>query len=88
MVSPLHCFPLPDDTGADREKKLLEQAKKRALSSSIIRELKEQYSDAPEEIREGRYPHASRQSREDEYRLVVREGRELIIWDGFWKTGV
>nr|XP_034993123.1 neuroguidin [Zootoca vivipara] len=62
-----------DETEAEREKKLLEQAKKRALSSSIIRELKEQYSDAPEEVREGRYAHASRQSREDEHRTNYEE---------------
>lgn len=54
---------------------MLEQAKRRALSSSVIRELKEQYSDAPEEVREGRYAHANRQSREDEHRLVAEKGR-------------
>uniref|UniRef100_A0A8D0BA23 Neuroguidin n=1 Tax=Salvator merianae TaxID=96440 RepID=A0A8D0BA23_SALMN len=62
-----------DETEAEREKKILEQAKKRALSSSIIRELKEQYSDAPEEVREGRYAHATRQSREDEHRTSYEE---------------
>ncbi|XP_054849381.1 neuroguidin [Eublepharis macularius] len=62
-----------DETEAEKEKKMLEQAKKRALSSSIIRELKEQYSDAPEEIREGRYTHATRQSREDEHRTSYEE---------------
>lgn len=59
----------------EREKKMAEQAKKRALSSSIIRELKEQYSDAPEEIREGHHAHTARQNREDEHRLVRKEGR-------------
>ncbi|XP_060112497.1 neuroguidin [Heteronotia binoei] len=62
-----------DETEAEKEKKMLEQAKKRALSSSIIRELKEQYSDAPEEIREGRYAHTTRQSREDEHRTSYEE---------------
>uniref|UniRef100_A0A8C8RXQ1 Neuroguidin n=1 Tax=Pelusios castaneus TaxID=367368 RepID=A0A8C8RXQ1_9SAUR len=62
-----------DETEAEREKKILEQAKRRALSSSIIRELKEQFSDAPEEIREGRYLHATRQSREDEHRRHYEE---------------
>ncbi|XP_061444668.1 neuroguidin [Rhineura floridana] len=62
-----------DETETEREKKMLEQAKKRALSSSIIRELKEQYSDAPEEVREGRYTHATRQSREDEHRTNYEE---------------
>nr|XP_008172719.1 neuroguidin isoform X2 [Chrysemys picta bellii] len=62
-----------DETVAEREKKVLEQAKKRALSSSVIRELKEQFSEAPEEIREGRYLHATRQSQEDEHRRRYEE---------------
>ncbi|KAJ6653079.1 hypothetical protein lerEdw1_010165 [Lerista edwardsae] len=62
-----------DETAAEREKKMLEQAKRRALSSSVIRELKEQYSDAPEEVREGRYTHSNRQSREDQHRTNYEE---------------
>ncbi|XP_007439857.2 neuroguidin [Python bivittatus] len=62
-----------NETEMEREKKMLEQAKRRALSSSIIRELKEQYSDAPEEIREGRHAHAARQNREDEHRTNYEE---------------
>uniref|UniRef100_A0A6J0V1J8 Neuroguidin n=1 Tax=Pogona vitticeps TaxID=103695 RepID=A0A6J0V1J8_9SAUR len=62
-----------NETETERDKKMLEQAKKRALSSSIIRELKEQYSEAPEEVREGRYAHATRQSREDEHRTNYEE---------------
>lgn len=57
-----------DETEAEREKKWLERAKKRALSSSVIRELKEQYSDAPEEVRDARHPHVTRQSQEDQHR--------------------
>lgn len=57
-----------DETEAEREKKRLERARKRALSSSVIRELKEQYSDAPEEIRDARHPHVTRQSQEDQHR--------------------
>ncbi|XP_074838904.1 neuroguidin [Carettochelys insculpta] len=62
-----------DETEAERERKALEQAQKRALSSSVIRELKEQFSDAPEEIREGRYLHPTRQSREEEHRQHYEE---------------
>ncbi|XP_044276921.1 neuroguidin [Varanus komodoensis] len=62
-----------NESEAEKERKLLERAKKRALSSSIIRELKEQYSDAPEEVREGRYAHASRLSREDAHRTNYEE---------------
>ncbi|XP_032090420.1 neuroguidin [Thamnophis elegans] len=62
-----------NETEMEREKKMAEQAKKRALSSSIIRELKEQYSDAPEEIREGHHAHTARQNREDEHRTKYEE---------------
>lgn len=61
-------FDYIDETEAEREKKRLERAKRRALSSSVIRELKEQYSDAPEEIRDARHPHVTRQSQEDQHR--------------------
>ncbi|XP_021099552.1 neuroguidin isoform X2 [Heterocephalus glaber] len=62
-----------DETEAEREKKHLERAKRRALSSSVIRELKEQYSDAPEEIRDARHPHVTRQSQEDQHRINYEE---------------
>uniref|UniRef100_A0A7N5K0J3 Neuroguidin n=1 Tax=Ailuropoda melanoleuca TaxID=9646 RepID=A0A7N5K0J3_AILME len=62
-----------DETEAEREKKWLERAKKRALSSSVIRELKEQYSDAPEEVRDARHPHVTRQSQEDQHRINYEE---------------
>ncbi|KAM5239684.1 neuroguidin isoform 4-T5 [Hipposideros larvatus] len=62
-----------DETEAEREKKRLERAKRRALSSSVIRELKEQYSDAPEEIRDARNPHVTRQSQEDQHRINYEE---------------
>ncbi|XP_041489985.1 neuroguidin isoform X2 [Microtus oregoni] len=62
-----------DETEAEREQKRLDRAKRRALSSSVIRELKEQYSDAPEEIRDSRHPHATRQSQEDQHRINYEE---------------
>ncbi|XP_069909971.1 neuroguidin isoform X2 [Oryctolagus cuniculus] len=62
-----------DETEAERERKRLERAKRRALSSSVIRELKEQYSDAPEEIRDARHPHVTRQSQEDQHRINYEE---------------
>ncbi|XP_076983280.1 neuroguidin [Tamandua tetradactyla] len=62
-----------DETEAEREKKRLERAKKRALSSSVIHELKEQYSDAPEEIRDARHSHVTRQSQEDQHRINYEE---------------
>ncbi|XP_051051665.1 neuroguidin isoform X2 [Phodopus roborovskii] len=62
-----------DETEAEREQKRLDRAKRRALSSSVIRELKEQYSDAPEEIRDARHPHVTRQSQEDQHRINYEE---------------
>ncbi|XP_075048090.1 neuroguidin [Mixophyes fleayi] len=68
-LAPVHY----DDTEAEREHRILERAKKRALSSSVIRELKEQYTDAPEEIREGRAYHMMRHEKEDQHRTNYEE---------------
>lgn len=53
------------------------------MSSSVIRELKEQYSDAPEEIRDARHPHVTRQSQEDQHRS---EPLQLEIISVLWST--
>ncbi|XP_053324216.1 neuroguidin [Spea bombifrons] len=68
-LAPVHY----DDTEVEKERRLLERAKKRALSSSVIRELKEQYTDAPEEIREGRAYHMMRHEREEQHRTNYEE---------------
>jgi U3 small nucleolar ribonucleoprotein protein LCP5 len=39
-----------DETAQSRQEKLLERAKRRALSSSMVRELREEYMDAPIEL--------------------------------------
>ncbi|XP_044143931.1 neuroguidin [Bufo gargarizans] len=68
-LAPVHY----DDTEEEKERRILERAKKRALSSSVIRELKEQYTDAPEEIREGRAYHMMQHQREDDHRVKYEE---------------
>ncbi|XP_072271201.1 neuroguidin [Pyxicephalus adspersus] len=68
-LAPVHY----DDTEAERERRILERAKKRALSSSVIRELKEQYTDAPEEIREGRAYHMMQHEKEERHRVNYEE---------------
>ncbi|KAG8596153.1 hypothetical protein GDO81_001754 [Engystomops pustulosus] len=68
-LAPVHY----DDTEADRDRRILERAKKRALSSSVIRELKEQYTDAPEEIREGRAYHMMQHGKEEQHRINYEE---------------
>ncbi|KAL6038282.1 hypothetical protein STEG23_004199, partial [Scotinomys teguina] len=71
---PPHLVPVHyDETEAEHEQKRLDRAKKRALSSSVIRELKEQYSDAPEEICDAWHPHVTRQSQEDQHRINYEE---------------
>ncbi|XP_075685031.1 neuroguidin isoform X2 [Rhinoderma darwinii] len=68
-LAPVHF----DDTEAEKELRILQRAKKRALSSSVIRELKEQYTDAPEEIREGRAYHMMHHDKEDQHRTSYEE---------------
>ncbi|KAG8455421.1 hypothetical protein GDO86_001563 [Hymenochirus boettgeri] len=68
-LAPVHY----DDTEAEKDHRILERAKKLALSSSTIRELKEQYSDAPEEIREGRAYHMMRNDKEEQHRTRHEE---------------
>lgn len=40
-----------DETEMDKDQKVLERAKKRALSTSMLRELREEFSEGPTEIR-------------------------------------
>ncbi|XP_072106870.1 neuroguidin [Mobula birostris] len=62
-----------DETAAERERRQQERARRRALSSSLIHELREQYSQAPEELREGHDYHAMRQHREQAHRVQYEE---------------
>ncbi|XP_013794149.1 neuroguidin-like isoform X2 [Limulus polyphemus] len=41
-----------DETEHDRQQRILERARKRVLSTSIMQELRKEYSEAPEEIKE------------------------------------
>lgn len=55
-------------TDADRKKVQAERQRRAALRSSVIQELRQQYSDAPEEIREKRDFQTERDSREELHR--------------------
>lgn len=57
-----------DMTDADRKKAQAERQRRAALRSSVIQELRQQYSDAPEEIREKRDFQTDRDSREELHR--------------------
>lgn len=62
-----------DETVAVRQEKMMEKAKKRALSSSIMRELKDQYSEAPMEIKDDYNYH---RVKEDKNRKEQQEYEE------------
>lgn len=65
-------------TDADRKKAQAEHQRRAALRSSVIQELRQQYSDAPEEIREKRDFQTERDSREELHRYFVT--RTLEGW--------
>lgn len=68
-------FNLPVDSDgdlrdADRKKAQAERQRRAALRSSVIQELRQQYSDAPEEVREKPDFQTERDSREELHRWV------------------
>ncbi|XP_041669549.1 neuroguidin [Cheilinus undulatus] len=62
-----------DMTEADRKKAQAERQRRAALRSSVIQELRQQYSDAPEEIRDRRDFQSERESREELHRKNYEE---------------
>lgn len=62
------CPPDGDLTEADRKKAQAERQRRAALRSSVIQELRQQYSDAPEEIRDRRDFQSEREGREEIHR--------------------
>ncbi|XP_040910297.1 neuroguidin [Toxotes jaculatrix] len=70
-IAPVHYD--GDVTEADRRKAQVERQRRAALRSSVIQELRQQYSDAPEEIRDRRDFQSERQSREDSHRKNYEE---------------
>ncbi|KAJ8413248.1 hypothetical protein AAFF_G00092440 [Aldrovandia affinis] len=70
-IAPMHYE--GDMTEADRQKEKADKQKRAALRSSLIQELRQQYSDAPEEIRDRRDFQTERQSREELHRKEYEE---------------
>uniref|UniRef100_H2SVH0 Neuroguidin, EIF4E binding protein n=2 Tax=Takifugu rubripes TaxID=31033 RepID=H2SVH0_TAKRU len=70
-IAPMHYD--GDMTDADRKKAQAEHQRRAALRSSVIQELRQQYSDAPEEIREKRDFQTERDSREELHRKNYEE---------------
>ncbi|KAM3593680.1 uncharacterized protein V6R79_019028 [Siganus canaliculatus] len=62
-----------DMTEADRKKAQAERQRRAALRSSVIQELRQQYSDAPEEIRDRRDFQSEREGREELHRKKYEE---------------
>ncbi|XP_036934983.1 neuroguidin [Acanthopagrus latus] len=62
-----------DMTEADRKKAQAERQKRAALRSNVIQELRQQYSDAPEEIRDRRDFQSERESRDELHRKNYEE---------------
>ncbi|KAF6018772.1 NGDN [Bugula neritina] len=57
----------------EREEKLIAKAKRKALSTAMMRELRAEYSEAPEEVREDMNLHRFKQSKEDKHRIAYEE---------------
>ncbi|CAL8400343.1 neuroguidin [Gadus morhua] len=70
-IAPMHYD--GDVTEADRKKEQQDRLRRSALRSSVIQELREQYSDTPEEIRDRRDFQTERQSRDDQHRKNYEE---------------
>ncbi|KAM6900390.1 neuroguidin [Xenentodon cancila] len=70
-IAPVHYD--GDMTEADRKKAQMDRQRQAALRSSVIQELRQQYSDAPEEIRDKRDFQSEKESREELHRKHYEE---------------
>lgn len=60
-------------TKKEREEMTIAKAKKRALSTAMMRELRAEYSEAPEEVRDDMNLHRFKQSMDDKHRTAYEE---------------
>lgn len=60
-------------TRKEREEMILAKAKRRALSTAMMRELRAEYSEAPEEVRDDMNMHRFKQSKEEKHRIAYEE---------------
>ncbi|KAK7877234.1 hypothetical protein WMY93_032053 [Mugilogobius chulae] len=70
-IAPMHYD--GDMTEADRKQVQAERLKRAALRSSVIQELRQQYSDAPEEIRDRQDFQSEKESRDEMHRKNYEE---------------
>ncbi|XP_017287810.2 neuroguidin [Kryptolebias marmoratus] len=78
-IAPVHYD--GDVTEADRKKAQTERQRRAALRSSVIQELRQQYSDAPEEIRDRRDFQSEWESREELHRKNYEESMMVRLSD-------
>lgn len=76
-IAPMHYD--GDLTEADRKKELVERQRRVALRSSLIQELRQQYSDAPEEIRDRRDFQTDKESRDEQHRKKYEESMMIRL---------
>ena len=57
----------------EREEMNIQKAKRRALSTAMMRELRVEYSEAPEEVRDDMNLHRFKQSKADKHRTDYEE---------------
>merc|ERR1719277_2722417 len=62
-----------DDTGVNQQQQQAEKQRKKLLNSSMMRELRNEYHDGPEEIREGADQHRHREDRLEKERQEYEE---------------
>ncbi|XP_072513220.1 neuroguidin isoform X2 [Salminus brasiliensis] len=70
-IAPMHYA--GDLTESDRQKDLADKQRKAALHSSVIQELRQQYSEAPEEIRDRQDFQTDREIQEERHRKNYEE---------------
>eukprot|EP00794_Sanderia_malayensis_P019175 gene19175-21096_t len=71
-------MPYDDDTWTSRKRKLEERRKQKTLNSSLLKDLREEYSQAPEEIREDSRWQKSRKEKDEEVDRERYEEDNLI----------
>lgn len=62
-----------------KRRKLEETARKKALSSSLLKELRDEYSEAPEELKEGEQFDGRREREKDEDEHQQRYEEENFV---------
>uniref|UniRef100_A0A4W4E710 Neuroguidin n=1 Tax=Electrophorus electricus TaxID=8005 RepID=A0A4W4E710_ELEEL len=70
-IAPMHYD--GDMTEADKQKEQVEKQRRAALRSSLIQELRQQYSDTPDEIRDRQDFQTEREIREEQHRRNYEE---------------